>query len=174
MCSKINVVMTKSGDWWWLSNREAVCVWRAAGWDDGKMCVGPHCGTSSECQDQAESHEEPRVRGNDLSVVRPAPPALTGPGSPQAGEGHNIILIITSNHNIRPILLIRNSHRNGGVGLTAPNPLLGLIPNKEAPVVGCHMTVCTHQGLSHAVDTQWSDSGSPVSMCHELCAGFSG
>ena len=30
---EINVVMTKSGDWWWLSNREAVCVWlRCAGW----------------------------------------------------------------------------------------------------------------------------------------------
>lgn len=38
----MDVVMTKSGDWWWLSNREAVCVWlAAAGWDDGKMCVGP-------------------------------------------------------------------------------------------------------------------------------------
>ena len=41
----MDVVMTKSGDWWWLSNREAVYVWLAAGWDDGKMCVGPDSGT---------------------------------------------------------------------------------------------------------------------------------
>ena len=38
LSKKINVVMTKSGDLWWLSNREAVCVWLELGGTMGK-CV---------------------------------------------------------------------------------------------------------------------------------------
>ncbi len=53
LSKKINVVMTKSGDLWWLSNREAVCV--GAGWDDGKMCVewSVECGAWDQSMSRA-------------------------------------------------------------------------------------------------------------------------
>ena len=102
-----------------------------------------------------------RARGNDLSVVSPAclsclhwEPRATE----ERSEGHNIILIITTKHNIRPILLIRNSHRVRVKMEQTDSPHPSLIRNTEAPVVTCHtchtdvMTVCTHQAsLSHAV-----------------------
>ena len=114
--------MTKSGDWWWLSNREAVCVWLAAGWDDGKMCVGPDSGTS-ECQDQtwAMSHHpaqpsSAQLRAMTCSVLSDRPgsawelPTLATSGVRSEAQYHSHNHDQTTTSDSRPSLLIRNSH----------------------------------------------------------------
>ena len=78
LSKKINVVMTKSGDLRWLSNREAVCVWLELGGMMGK-CVECSAGPgpvnvksrprAMSCELWATSARP--ERGNDLSVVSP-------------------------------------------------------------------------------------------------------